>query len=52
MLGAVIFIYALTSYLSLHLKDARIHIGEEASRPYVTPQPLPVGLPNQARQSS
>lgn len=40
MLGVVIFVYSLTAYLSLHVKDVRLSIGEEAPRPAVALQPV------------
>lgn len=43
MLGVVIFVYSLTDYLSLHVKDVRLSIGEEAPQPITALQPHPIG---------
>ena len=52
MLGVVIFIYTLTDYLSLQVKELRFSLGETAPRSVPTWQPQPVRLVNQTPQAS
>lgn len=52
MCGVVIFIYALTSYLSLHVKDVRLTLGQAAPHPTPARELQPVGLVRQAQPSA